>query len=165
MNAVWTILGPWTAAAAAVGAGIAIVLLPWPSMRTWLLLTLMGSEAPLTSLSLSGLLVAEAGAEEFVGVIISMGSGSFGPDIWMVGVRMGTVRGAIGSSLTSPSPRCVLCGLSITCAICAWGDKTVSIWTRDSIQRPAGGDGWATGWVAWRGVLEAEEQGRGKLLD
>lgn len=103
----------------------------------------MGSETPFISLSLSGLLVAEAGAEELVGVIMSMGSVSFGPDIWMVGVRMGTVRGAIGSSLPSPSPRCVLCGLSITCAICAWGDKTVSIWSRNSIQRGA------AGWWAW----------------
>lgn len=70
----------------------------------------------------SGLFVAEGGAEEFVGVVMSIGSLSGGPDIWMVGVRIGTVRGANGSSFPCPSPRGVLCGLlSITCAICTRG--------------------------------------------
>lgn len=73
--------------------------------------------------------MVEAGADELVGVVMSMGSLS-GADIWMVGVRMGTVRGAIGSSLPCPSPSSDLCGLSITCAICAWKDKAVSIWSR-----------------------------------
>jgi hypothetical protein len=47
--------------------------------------------------SLSGLFVAEAGAEEFVGVVISMGSPGDGADIWMVGVRIGTVLAPIDS--------------------------------------------------------------------
>lgn len=62
--------------------------------------------------------MVEGGAEELVGVVISMGSFSGGPDIWIVGVRMGTVRGANGSSFAGPSLRGILCGLlSITCAI------------------------------------------------
>lgn len=79
---------------------------------------------------------------------MSMGSLS-GADIWMVGVRMGTVRGAIGSSLPCPSPSSDLCGLSITCAICAWKDKAVSIWSRT-----AGGErdgGWCSIRREWTG--------------
>jgi len=46
----------------------------------------------------SGLFVAEAGADEFVGVVMSMGSPGDGADIWMVGVRIGTVLAPIDSS-------------------------------------------------------------------
>lgn len=85
-------------------------------LEAWATLFLMESDAPLVSAP--GLLIADVGAER-VGVVMSMGSLSGGPDIWMVGVRMGTVRGAIGSSLVWTSLRGVLCGLrSITCAIC-----------------------------------------------
>jgi hypothetical protein len=47
--------------------------------------------------SLSGLLVAECGADELVGVVMSIGSPGDGPDIWMVGVRIGTVLAPIDS--------------------------------------------------------------------
>lgn len=72
-----------------------------------------------------GLLVAEAGADELVGVAMSMGSPGDGADIWMVGVRMGTVRALIGSS--EVSARGVLWGLSMAVAICTGTGKTVSI--------------------------------------
>ena len=67
--------------------------------------------------SLSGLLVAEAGAEELVGVVISIGSLGEGADVLMVGVSMGTVLAPIESSGRSRA-RCVLCALSVTVAIC-----------------------------------------------
>jgi len=60
------------------------------------------SLAPLVVLaSLSGLLVAEAGADELVGVVMSMGSVGEGADMWMVGVMMGTVLRPMGSGQTS----------------------------------------------------------------
>lgn len=96
------------------------MMLPEDWLSAFKLVCLIGSKLPFVSPS--GLLVAEAGAEEFVGVEMSMGSLSGGPDIWIVGVRMGTVRGANGSSFPCPSPMGVLCGLlSITCAICTRG--------------------------------------------
>lgn len=107
------------------------LLAPWPSDRA-------GVPLMSRSLSLSGLLVAEAGADELVGVVMSMGSLS-GADIWMVGVRIGTVRGAIGSSLPCPSPSSDLCGLSITCAICALEGRAVSIWSRTAGGEREGG--------------------------
>jgi hypothetical protein len=48
--------------------------------------------------SRSGLLVAEAGADEPVGVVMSMGSPGEGVDIWMVGVMMGIVLTPIEDS-------------------------------------------------------------------
>lgn len=81
-----------------------------------------------------------------MGVVISMGSFSGGPDIWMVGVRMGTVRGANGSSFAWPSLRGILCGLrSITCAICRANGATVSI-TTESVEdgKAADADGRAS---------------------
>lgn len=68
--------------------------------------------------SLSGLLVAEAGAEELVGVVISMGSPGDGADIWMVGVRMGTVLAPIDSSGRSMIR--FLGALSVIVAIWKW---------------------------------------------
>lgn len=68
--------------------------------------------------SLSGLLVAEGGAEEFVGVVISMGSPRVGDgaDICIVGVMIGTVLATIDSS--GVSARCFLGTLSVAVAIC-----------------------------------------------
>jgi len=76
----------------------------------------------------SGLLVEEAGAEEFVGVVISMGSPGDGADIWIVGVRIGTVREGIGPS--ESSARGVLCALSVAVSICTGRGRTVSIGPR-----------------------------------
>lgn len=53
---------------------------------------------PLAFTSLSGLLVADWGAEEFVGVVMSMGSPGEGADIWMVGAMIGIVLAPIESS-------------------------------------------------------------------
>ena len=66
--------------------------------------------------SLSGLLVAEAGADELVGVVISIGSPGDGADIWMVGVRIGTVLAPIDSSGRSMTSR-FLGALSVIVAI------------------------------------------------
>lgn len=111
-------MGPCTAAAAAGGGAAIAIVLPDDCPSDLILWLRIGSRPPF--ISPSGLLVAEGGAEEFVGVVMSIGSLSGGgPDIWIVGVRMGTVRGASGSSFPCASPRGVLCGLlSITCAIC-----------------------------------------------
>jgi hypothetical protein len=54
--------------------------------------------APLSLPSRSGLLVAEAGADEPVGVVMSMGSPGEGVDIWMVGAMMGIVLTPIEDS-------------------------------------------------------------------
>ena len=48
--------------------------------------------------SRSGLLVAEGGADEPVGVVMSMGSPGDGVDIWMVGAIMGIVLTPIEDS-------------------------------------------------------------------
>jgi hypothetical protein len=78
MKAVWTILGVWTAAAAATGAGMMMLSgCVWSPGEGCSDLSFM----PLMLTSLSGLLVAEAGAEELVGVVISMGSPGDGADI------------------------------------------------------------------------------------
>jgi hypothetical protein len=61
-------------------------------------------------------LVAEAGADEFVGVVMSMGSPGDGADIWMVGVRIGTVLAPIDSSGRSIS-RFLVGALSVIVAI------------------------------------------------
>lgn len=102
----------------------------------------------------------EAGAEELVGVVISMGPLSGGPDIWMVGVRMGTVRGANGSSFAWPSLRGILCGLrSITCAICRAQGAIVSMIARFIDEGTAVKD---VGWTSRRAA--ATRRAAGTLL-
>jgi len=108
MKAVCTILGWCTAAAAAAGAAML------PVCCASDLGVLVSSLEPFPSLS--GLLVADAGADELVGVVMSMGSPGDGADIWMVGVRMGMVRTVIGSS----GPSAMMggrCALSVAAAI------------------------------------------------
>jgi hypothetical protein len=62
-------------------------------------------------------LVAEGGADEPVGVVISMGSPGDGVDIWMVGGAMiGIVLTPIEDS--DPSAIWFLGALSVTAAIC-----------------------------------------------
>lgn len=60
-------------------------------------------EAPFASWS--GVMPSErgggGGGELFVGVVISIGSPGEGADVWMVGVMIGIVREAIGSSVLS----------------------------------------------------------------
>ncbi len=64
----------------------------------------------------SGLLLADGGAEELVGVVTSIGSPGEGADILMVGVIMGMVRAVIGTS--GPfARRGVRCALSVAAAI------------------------------------------------
>lgn len=63
----------------------------------------------------SSLFTADCGAEELVGVVTSIGSPGDGADVWMVGVRIGTVRAAIGSS--GPSGRGFAGALSAAVAI------------------------------------------------
>ncbi len=72
--------------------------------------------APLPLVSLSGLLVAEARAEELVGVVIAIGSPGEGAEVLIVGVRIGTVLAPISSGLSTA--RCVIGALSVTVAIC-----------------------------------------------
>lgn len=120
MKAVWTILGAWTAAAAATGAGM-MMLSAW-SLDWGCCCGL--SPRPLTLTSLSGLLVAEAGADELVGVVMSIGSPGDGADIWIVGVMMGTVLAPIGSS--GPSAKWFLGALSVAAAICPMGEEQLS---------------------------------------
>jgi hypothetical protein len=72
--------------------------------------------APLTLTSRSGLLVAEAGADEPVGVVISMGSPGDGVDIWMVGAMIGIVLTPIEES--EASVEWILGALSVAAAIC-----------------------------------------------
>lgn len=67
--------------------------------------------------SLPGLLVADGGADEFVGVVISIGSPGDGADIWMVGVRIGTVLAPIDSSSRAFKYRS-LGALSVAVDIC-----------------------------------------------
>lgn len=92
MKAVWTILGWWTAGAAAAGAGMMIL-----SADDWSVCEGFAERSGMPLVSLSGLLVAECGADELVGVVMSIGSPGDGPDIWMVGVRIGTVLAPIES--------------------------------------------------------------------
>ena len=77
------------------------------------------SPSPLTPTSLSGLFVAEWGADVLVGVVISIGSPGDGADIWIVGGAIGTVLAPIGSS--GPSAKWVLGALSVAVAICPTG--------------------------------------------
>lgn len=96
MKAVWTILGWCTAAAAAAGAAM---VADGCCCCSALGMPFRSSACPLGSPS--GLLLADWGADELVGVVISMGSPGDGADIWMVGVLMMgmvTVRVVIGSS-------------------------------------------------------------------
>jgi hypothetical protein len=95
INAVWTILGWCTAAAAVTGAGMMIL-----SADCFSFSAVVPARSLLLPLaSVSGLLVTEAGAEGFVGVVTSMGSPGDGADIFMMGVsRIGTVLAPIGSS-------------------------------------------------------------------
>ena len=78
MKAVWTIFGWCTAAAAAAGAGI--VMDPVVPCASVLGAPLPGKSPP-PFVSSVGLLVAEAGADELVGVAMSMGSPGDGADI------------------------------------------------------------------------------------
>jgi hypothetical protein len=110
MKAVWTILGWWTAAAAAAGAGMMML------SGSCCDIGCPRSFSPLTLTSLSGLFVADAGADEVVGVVISIGSPGDGADIWIVGAIIGTVLAPIDSS--DPSPRWCLGALSVWVAIC-----------------------------------------------
>lgn len=71
--------------------------------------------------SRSGLLVAEAGAEEPVGVVMSMGSPGDGVDICMVGVViMGMVLTPIEESEGSAAG--ILGALAVAVAIC-WREQ------------------------------------------
>lgn len=63
----------------------------------------------------SSLFTADCGAEELVGVVTSIGSPGEGADVWMVGVRIGTVRAVIVSS--GPSGRGFTGALSVAVAI------------------------------------------------
>jgi len=133
IKAVWTILGWWIAAAAATGAGMMIL-----SGGIWSpgdgCIDL--SFKPLGLVSLSGLFVAEAGAEELVGVVISMGSPGDGADIWMVGVMIGIVLAPIGSS--GPSAKWFLGALSVAVAICP---ASVAVLVSTSVLNNARGGG------------------------
>lgn len=115
-------MGWCTAAAAAAGAGM--VIDPVAPCASFLRAPVLSKSLP-PLVSSVGLLAAEAGADELVGVAMSMGSPGDGADIWMVGVRIGTVRALIGSS--EVSARGVLWGLSMAVAICTGNGKTVSI--------------------------------------
>jgi hypothetical protein len=83
------------AAAAAAGAGMIMLLL---SAGECSFCEVGPDRSLMPFTSLSGLFAAEGGAHEFVGVVISIGSPGDGADIWMVGVRIGTVLAPIGSS-------------------------------------------------------------------
>jgi hypothetical protein len=61
-------------------------------------------------------LVAEGGADEPVGVVMSMGSPGDGVDIWMVGAIMGIVLTPIEDS--EPSEEWNRGALSVAAAIC-----------------------------------------------
>ncbi len=87
MKAVWT-LGWWAAGSAADGAGM---LLSGDCCSCCGVGGCRRSTGPPLGWSRSGLLVAEAGADEPVGVVMSMGSPGDGVDIWMVGAIMGMV--------------------------------------------------------------------------
>lgn len=111
MKAVCT-LGWWTAGAADAGAGI--MLSGWSICGTGGCKRSLGP--PLRLTSWSGLLVAEAGADEFVGVVISMGSPGDGVDIWIVGAMIGMVLRPIDDSDLSTDR--FLGALSVAAAIC-----------------------------------------------
>lgn len=110
MNAVWTIFGWWTAAAAAAGAA-GIVTEGLGSV----------GEVFLRSPLASGSCLVE-GEEE----VISIGSPGDGADIWIVGVGVGigTIRFDVRSAWPSAG-RGTLCGLSVTVAI-------PSTWCKDT---------------------------------
>lgn len=86
--------------------------------------------------SLSGLLVAEAGAEELVGVVMSMGSPGDGADIFMVGVRIGTVLAPIGSS--ERSSIWFRGALSVIVAICREFLTSISNWNGSNLRQSVG---------------------------
>ncbi len=128
MNAVWTILGWWTAAAAAAGAdvdagtveGAGIVLFEAPTelcsleeavfLRSFV--SLASPSEPLPIL---------CAAEELVGVVISMGSPAAGEgaDVFIVGVgvggvvMMGIVRAARPSSGSRPGKLLGTCSVAV----------------------------------------------------
>jgi hypothetical protein len=114
MKAVWT-LGWWAAGAAAEGAGM---LFSGDGCSCCGVGGCRRSTVPpLTLRSRSGLLVAEAGADEPVGVVMSMGSPGDGVDIWMVGAAMmGIVLTPIDECV--PSAGKFLGTLSVAAAIC-----------------------------------------------
>lgn len=98
MNAVWTILGCCTADAGAVFIGAGMITLSAGGFSFSVVVP--GRSLPLPLASGLGLLAAEAGAEDLVGVVTSMGSpGDDGADIFMIGgSRIGTVLAPIRSS-------------------------------------------------------------------
>lgn len=134
MNAVCTILGCDTAGAAATGAGIMMLSAeadaevdPGVCCSFWLTdvdrSSLLPSLPPVVfaaSLLSGGVFVPATGAEGVVGVVTSIGSPGDGADIFMVGVRIGTVLAPIGSSgCCSCSKICFRDGaLSVIVAIC-----------------------------------------------
>lgn len=117
MKAVWTILGWWTAGAAATGAGMMMLFSAevcslcgaarGRSIRSPLVVALT---------SPSGLLVTEAGADEFVGVVMSIGSPGDGVDICIVGAMIGIVLTPIDS--WGPSAKWFPSARSAAAAIC-----------------------------------------------
>ena len=109
MNAVWTILGWCTAAAATAGAGIDALADNWSFELPFVCRSAEPPPSP------SGLLL-----ESLVGVVISMGSPeSEGADVLIMGVcevlMMGTVRAPMMSSRSLPTG--CLGALSIAVAI------------------------------------------------
>jgi hypothetical protein len=70
-------------------------------------------------------LVADAGADEFVGVVISMGSPGDGVDIWIVGAMMGMVLTPIDDS--GPSAGRLLGALSVAAAI--YSVRSCGLWS------------------------------------
>lgn len=118
MKAVWT-FGWWTAGAVTAGAGM---VLSWDGCSCCGVGGCSRSlVVPLILTSRSGLLVAEAGADEPVGVVISMGSPGDGVDIWMVGAMMGMVLTPIDES--DGSVEWILGALSVAAAICPTFDE------------------------------------------
>lgn len=118
MKAVWT-LGWWAAGAAAEGAGM--LFSGGGCSCCGVGGCRRSTVPPLTLTSRSGLLVAEAGADEPVGVVMSMGSPGDGVDIWIVGAMMGIVLTPIDECV--PSAGKFLGTLSVAAAICP-GDRS-----------------------------------------
>lgn len=129
MNAVWTILGWWIAAAAAAGAevddgtieGAGIVLLLEGAPEFW---SPHEAEFPrpfVSFVSLSEPLPMLCAAEELVGVVISMGSPATGEgaDVFIIGVgvggvvMMGIVRRPGPSSGSRPDRLLGICSVAV----------------------------------------------------
>lgn len=140
MKAVWT-FGWWTAGAVTAGAGM---VLSWDGCSCCGVGGCSRSlVVPLILTSRSGLLVAEAGADEPVGVVMSMGSPGDGVDIWMVGAIIGMVLTPIDDS--EGSVEWILGALSVAAAICPihlTSDSVSNVNSEKEQKKPKTG-GWA----------------------